>query len=65
MVTAPNLMNMPIVKPNVVNRAIANPLPSSQPMLRAALVVRTSNTFNAPRMIANVMTHRRTFMLEH
>jgi hypothetical protein len=43
MVTAPNLMSMPIVKPNVANRAIANPLLSSQPPLRAALVVRISN----------------------
>jgi len=59
MVTAPNLMNIPVVKPNVANRAIANPLLSSQPTLRAALVVRISNTFNATRMIANAITHRR------
>jgi hypothetical protein len=62
MITAPNLMNMPIVKPNVVNRAIANPLLSSHPALRAALVVRISNTFNATIIIANVITHRRIFI---
>jgi hypothetical protein len=61
MVTAPNLMSIPIVKPNVVNIAIANPLLSSQPTLRAALVVRISNMFNATRIIANVITHRRIF----
>lgn len=57
MVAAPNLMTIPIVEPNVVNRKIAKPLLSLQPTLRAAVVVRISNTFSVTRIIANVITH--------
>jgi len=62
MAAPPTLTEIPTVKPNVANRAIAKPLLSSQPMPKAVFVVRISNTFNATRTIPNVMTNKRIFM---